>query len=52
MPSVQPLVFWYLFMMLILLWLWQDALRQVALRTIPYSEFKVARGAGRGLRMH
>ena len=39
-------MFWYLFLTLILLWLWQDAFRQVALRTIPYSEFKahVARG--------
>ena len=46
MPSVRPLVFWYLVLMLILLWLWQDAFRQVALRTIPYSEFKarLARG--------
>ncbi len=46
MPSVHPLVFWYIFMTLILLWLWQDAFRQVSLRTIPYSEFKshAARG--------
>ena len=45
MPSVRPLVIWYIFLTLILLWLWQDAIRQVALRTIPYSEFK-ARLAG------
>ena len=52
MPSVRPLVFWYILMMLILLWIWQDALRQVAMRTIPYSEFKARLVAGRGLRMH
>jgi cell division protease FtsH len=46
MPSVHPRMFWYLFLMIILLWVWQDALRQVSLRTIPYSEFKsrLARG--------
>jgi cell division protease FtsH len=46
MPPIRPLGFWYLFLMLILLWVWQDALRQVALRTIPYSAFKdhLARG--------
>ncbi len=45
-PAVSPFMFWYLFLMFISLWLWQDAFRQVALRTIPYSEFKahVARG--------
>jgi cell division protease FtsH len=45
-PSVRPLMFWYLLMTLMLLWLWQDAARQVAFRTIPYSEFKsrLARG--------
>ena len=44
-PSIRPLGFWYLFMMLMMLWIWQDAFRQVALRTIPYSEFKAP---GRG----
>ncbi len=52
MPSVHPLVFWYIFVMLILLWIWQDALRQVAMRTIPYSEFKTRLARGRSLRMH
>lgn len=40
MPAIRPLAFWYVIMMLILLWVWQDAFRQVAMRTIAYSEFK------------
>ncbi len=46
MPAVRPPVLWYLILMLILLWIWQDALRQVSMHTIPYSEFKsrLARG--------
>ena len=45
-PSIRPLTFWYVFLMLLVLWLWQDALRQVALRTIPYSEFKACLARG------
>ncbi len=46
LPAVRPPFLWYLMLMLILLWIWQDALRQVSLSTIPYSEFKarLARG--------
>ena len=40
MPSVSPPIFWYIALTLILLWIWQDAFRQVVLRTIAYSEFK------------
>jgi len=39
-PAIRPLAIWYLLVMLIMLWLWQDALRQMTVRTIPYSEFK------------
>jgi cell division protease FtsH len=31
---------WYLITMLIVLWMWQQTLKQVRVRTIPYSEFK------------
>jgi len=31
---------WYLPLMLLLVWLWQGALTQFSVRTIPYSEFK------------
>jgi cell division protease FtsH len=34
------MVTWYLITMLIALWMWQQALKQVRVRTIPYSEFK------------
>ena len=46
MPPIRPFQFWYLFLMLIVLWLWQDALHQVAIRTIAYSEFKSRLGHG------
>jgi cell division protease FtsH len=32
--------FWFLPIMLVLLWLWQGAVVQLAYKTIPYSEFK------------
>src|SRR5947209_14401215 len=38
----KSLPFWYLLFMLLLLWLWQAAVGQYAVRTIPYSEFKSA----------
>src|SRR4051812_4897953 len=49
-PSLQDKVkkvsknfpFWYLLFMLLLVWLWQAAIGQYAVRTIPYSEFKQA----------
>jgi cell division protease FtsH len=34
--------FWYGLLTLLLLWMWQDAFHQVAVRTIPYSDFKAA----------
>ena len=45
-PPLRPQFIWYVIMTLFLLWFGQDAMRQVVLRTIPYSEFKahVAQG--------
>jgi cell division protease FtsH len=45
-PPISPPLLWYIIITLIMLWIWQDAFRQVSLRTIPYSEFKsrLARG--------
>jgi len=41
LPPVQwRSLIWYLILMLGTLWVWQEAARQVAYRTIPYSEFK------------
>ncbi|MEN6452017.1 MAG: ATP-dependent zinc metalloprotease FtsH [Thermoguttaceae bacterium] len=43
LPEVPPAwrnIWWYVPLMLLLLWLWQDQLRQMAVRTIPYSQFK------------
>jgi len=44
-PRWQPVV-WYLVMMFVFLWIWQDVSRQFITHTIPYSEFKalLARG--------
>src|SRR6266540_1746021 len=47
--KVQPewkFPLWYIGLMLLLLWLWQDTFTQFTVQTIPYSEFKVhlARG--------
>ncbi len=33
-------VWWYIPLMLVMLWLWQDQLRQMTVQTIPYSQFK------------
>ncbi|HEY2574089.1 MAG TPA: ATP-dependent metallopeptidase FtsH/Yme1/Tma family protein, partial [Verrucomicrobiaceae bacterium] len=43
--SPTPPVRWgslmiYLLMMMAMLWMWQEVLKQVNVRTIPYSEFK------------
>ncbi len=40
------LVWWYLPLMLLMLWIWQDQWRQMSVKSIPYSEFKehLARG--------
>jgi len=34
------IVWWYIPLMLVMLWLWQDQLHQMSVKTIPYSEFK------------
>ncbi|MDR3638477.1 MAG: hypothetical protein P4L84_32030, partial [Isosphaeraceae bacterium] len=33
-------LFWYFLITLVMLWIWQEMLGRVVLRTIPYSEFK------------
>jgi len=33
-------VWWYIPLMLLMLWLWQDQLHQMTVKTIPYSQFK------------
>src|SRR6185503_14416012 len=35
---------WYIGLMLLLLWLWQDTITQFTVQTIPYSEFKAYLG--------
>ncbi len=45
-PAIRPMLFWYLVTILLILWIWQDAFRQVAMRTIPYSEFKARLAKG------
>src|SRR5579884_4153323 len=39
-PPQWAAVLWYLPVMLFLLWMWQQAFSNLAIRTIPYSEFK------------
>lgn len=43
-PRVPPLdwrtVFWYVAIMLLILWIWQDVFSGLAVKTIPYSLFK------------
>ncbi len=34
------LAWWYVPLMLLMLWVWQDQWRQMSVRSIPYSEFK------------
>ena len=38
-PSWQS-TWWYLPLLLLMLWFWQDLLNQVTVNTIPYSQFK------------
>lgn len=38
--------FWYLLFVLVLIWVWQSAIGQYAVRTIPYSDFKQHLKAG------
>ena len=40
LPPQWSFPLWYLPLMLLLLWMWQGAFSQFAVRTIPYSEFK------------
>ncbi len=37
---------WYVPVMLLLLWVWQDQLHQISVKTIPYSQFKQYLAAG------
>ncbi len=39
-------VWWYIPVMLLMLWLWQDQLNQISVKTIPYSQFKQYLAAG------
>ncbi|MDB6023503.1 MAG: ATP-dependent zinc metalloprotease FtsH, partial [Pedosphaera sp.] len=39
-PPQWMAVLWYLPIMLFLLWMWQQAFSNLAVRSIPYSEFK------------
>src|ERR1051325_10248798 len=43
-PKNAP--FWYLAFILLLVWLWQSAVGQYAVRTIDYSDFKKALKSG------
>ncbi len=48
-PPAGPnwsMVWWYLPLMLLLLWVWQDQLHEMSVKSIPYSEFEqdLARG--------
>ena len=46
LPHSPRFFFGYLALALLALWLWQDAARNLAYRTIPYSEFKQALARG------
>jgi cell division protease FtsH len=39
-PPQWSALLWYLPIMLLLLWMWQEAFSNLSVRTIPYSEFK------------
>jgi len=42
-PPVGPdwrVIWWYIPLMLFILWFWQDQVRRMAVKTIPYSQFK------------
>src|SRR4051794_23526280 len=40
LPRGWMSLFWYFLLGSLVLWMWQDAYHQLAVRTIPYSEFK------------
>ena len=40
------MVWWYIPLMLLLLWVWQDQLHETSVKSIPYSEFKQHLGRG------
>ena len=44
-PNWQSM-WWYIPVMLLLLWVWQDQLHQMSVKTIPYSQFKQYLAAG------
>lgn len=39
-PSKWRMPYWHILFMLVLLWVWQDAISNYTVRTLPYSEFK------------
>ncbi|MGA2255411.1 MAG: ATP-dependent zinc metalloprotease FtsH, partial [Thermoguttaceae bacterium] len=39
-------IWWYIPVMLLILWVWQDQLHQMSVKTIPYSQFKHYLAAG------
>ncbi|MGO8751707.1 MAG: ATP-dependent zinc metalloprotease FtsH [Thermoguttaceae bacterium] len=39
-------IWWYIPFMLLILWVWQDQLHQMSVKTIPYSQFKQCLAAG------
>ena len=39
-PPFYRLPLWNILLMLILLWIWQDAISNYTVKTLPYSEFK------------
>ena len=45
MPNWQSIL-WYIPLMLLMLWVWQDQLHQMSVKTIPYSQFKQYLAAG------
>jgi cell division protease FtsH len=46
MPPNWQSIWWYIPLLLLMLWIWQDMLYQVAVKTIPYSQFKQYLAAG------
>ena len=51
LPQSPRFFFAYVALALLALWLWQDAARGLAYRTIPYSEFKQALARGEVLKV-
>ncbi len=45
-PPKWRFIWWYIPLMLLILWVWQDQLHQMSVKTIPYSQFKQYLAAG------